>query len=282
MMVFQLLDDILTRPDLFATMTTVEMWSDPHISERMLRAHLDPTTDAASRRPETIDRQVAWLASRFGLARGRSVLDLGCGPGLYAARLARIGARVVGVDVSGRSLEYARAVASEENLAIRYIEADYMELPDVGRYDLVTLIWCDYGAMSPDQRVRFLRTVSSSIEPDGRLVLDVFARAAFGGPEEVIELGRNLMGGFWAPKPYFGFHTSHRWNDEFVTLDRYDVITATDHRTFYSWTSYFDEASLTTELQAAGFEVEDVIGDFAGSEPAATQRELAVVARLRR
>lgn len=278
MRIFPILDDILTRPGLFAMMTTVEMWTDPHISERMLRAHLDPATDAASRRPETIDRQVAWLARRFGLARGRSVLDLGSGPGLYAARLARIGARVVGVDVSRRSLEYARTVALEEDLPIRYIEADYLELPDLGRFDLVTLIWCDYGAMSPGQRIRLLRTIASSIQADGRLVLDVFGRAAFGGQEEMIELGRNLMGGFWAPKPYFGFHTNYRWNDEFVTLDRYDVITATDHRTFYSWTSYFDEASLTTELQAAGFEVEDVIGDFAGWDHPG-QREFAVVAK---
>jgi hypothetical protein len=36
-------------------------WDDPHISEKMLAAHLDPSSDLASRRPETIERSVKWL-----------------------------------------------------------------------------------------------------------------------------------------------------------------------------------------------------------------------------
>jgi len=39
-------------------------WDDPHISKGMLAAHLDPNTDVASRRPETIDRTVAWIVDR--------------------------------------------------------------------------------------------------------------------------------------------------------------------------------------------------------------------------
>jgi SAM-dependent methyltransferase len=44
--------------------------------------------DAASRRPDTIDRSVDWLSNHLNLRRGGRVLDLGCGPGLYAERLA--------------------------------------------------------------------------------------------------------------------------------------------------------------------------------------------------
>ena len=36
-------------------------WTDPHIARQMLAVHLDPETDAASRRPETIQRTVDWL-----------------------------------------------------------------------------------------------------------------------------------------------------------------------------------------------------------------------------
>jgi SAM-dependent methyltransferase len=281
MRVFEVLDDILTRPELFARMTTVAMWTDPHLSEQMLRAHLDPTTDAASRPPEAIDRHVAWLVSRFGLGPGRSVLDLGCGPGLYTSHLARTGACVVGVDVSRRSLDHARTVALDEGLAIRYLEADYLDMPDVGRHDLVALIWCDYGALSPAQRTQLLRGVSSVLEPGGHLVFDVHSRIAFAGQAETVELERDLMGGFWSPDPYIGVHTRHLWSDEFVTLDRYDIITATDHRTFCNWTTYFDETGLAAELEDGGFVVEDVLGDLAGSPRSATDHQVAVVARPR-
>ena len=47
---------LLRRPALFAPGTS-HFWTDPHISRQMLAAHLDPTTDAASRRPATIDAE---------------------------------------------------------------------------------------------------------------------------------------------------------------------------------------------------------------------------------
>jgi SAM-dependent methyltransferase len=75
-------------------------WDDPHISKGMLATHLDPTIDLASRRPETIDRTVAWIVETLDLGPGDSVLDLGCGPGLYTQRFAQWGLRVSGMDYS--------------------------------------------------------------------------------------------------------------------------------------------------------------------------------------
>ena len=57
-------------------------WTDPHIAKQMLASHLDPTVDAASRRPETIERITNWIAASVGLRPGDRILDLGCGPGL--------------------------------------------------------------------------------------------------------------------------------------------------------------------------------------------------------
>lgn len=59
------------------------IWQDKHVSRQLLAAHLDPNTDAASRRPETIDHSVAWIIDMLQLKSGMAVLALGCGPGLY-------------------------------------------------------------------------------------------------------------------------------------------------------------------------------------------------------
>ncbi len=69
-------------------------WDDPHISTQMLKAHLNPDNDLASRRPQTIQKSVDWLTASLDLQTGDSVIDLGCGPGLYASRLAEHGLRV--------------------------------------------------------------------------------------------------------------------------------------------------------------------------------------------
>ncbi|MCX6057388.1 MAG: class I SAM-dependent methyltransferase [Chloroflexi bacterium] len=70
-------------------------WNDPHISAQMLKVHLDPNVDAASRKPETIDRSVRWVIETLALKSNNAVLDLGCGPGLYASSFARAGLQVI-------------------------------------------------------------------------------------------------------------------------------------------------------------------------------------------
>ncbi len=82
-------------------------WNDPHIAQQMLAAHLSQNTDAASRNKETIAQTVDWLVDYLQLKIGQTVLDLGCGPGLYATRLAQQGLMVTGVDYSQNSIEYA-------------------------------------------------------------------------------------------------------------------------------------------------------------------------------
>jgi len=78
------------RPAPFAPGESL-FWDDPHISKQMLEAHLNPNIDAASRKPETIERSVNWLTQILDLKPGASILDLGCGPGLYASRFAQAG-----------------------------------------------------------------------------------------------------------------------------------------------------------------------------------------------
>ena len=76
-------------------------WDDPHISAQMLEAHLNPETDQASRNRGTIEASVAWIVEALGVGVGDAVLDLGCGPGLYAAR----GSFCAGCYNSGSSCE---------------------------------------------------------------------------------------------------------------------------------------------------------------------------------
>lgn len=142
------------RPEPFSAFTTPEFWDDDHISERMLAHHLDPDSPLASRTHAFIDRSVEWMVKQLELHRGSRLLDLGCGPGLYAARLASRGFEVTGVDVSRRSIAHLTDVAARENLPITTIQGSYLDLGINfgGDYDAAILIYEDYCAMSPVQR----------------------------------------------------------------------------------------------------------------------------------
>ncbi|MBE1582303.1 class I SAM-dependent methyltransferase [Nonomuraea angiospora] len=86
-------------------------YHDPVFSERMLRLHLDTTTDEASRRPELVAAHLDLLAP-FLLSSARlEVLHPACGPGLIAEAMVRAGwevKRYVGVDIGPATVRHAR------------------------------------------------------------------------------------------------------------------------------------------------------------------------------
>ena len=77
----------------------------------MLKAHLDPEFDGASRKLDFIEKSVAWITERIPPADYPLLLDIGCGPGIYAEMFTKKGYQVTGVDFSKRSIDYAQQSA---------------------------------------------------------------------------------------------------------------------------------------------------------------------------
>ena len=123
---FQTLERINARPEPYSAYTTDALWTAPDISEMMLRYHLDGEIDLASRRTAFITSSAEWIRSTFELGSGRSVVDLGCGPGLYANRLARSVRRSPASTSPERSIDYARAEAQREGIEVELRDADYL------------------------------------------------------------------------------------------------------------------------------------------------------------
>jgi len=277
--VFSILKSVTDKPEPFATYTAKELWTDDHTSRRMLDFHLDGDVDISSRRTRFIEESVAWMTEYFALGESSRIIDFGCGPGLYTSRFAPLGADVCGVDFSPRSIAYARQRASEINDRTAYVEADYLEHEPDGAFDLVTMIMCDFCALSPAQRSAMLAKFRGLLPPAGRIVLDVYSLAAFETREEASVFGRNLMDGFWSAEPYFGFLTSFRYDDANVTLDKYTIVERDGIREVCNWLQYFSPETLDREVRAAGLEVEALLGDVAGRPYDAGATEFAVVLR---
>lgn len=239
-------------------------WNDPHISTQMLDAHLNPNIDAASRRPETINHSVKWLIETLGLKTGDSLLDLGCGPGLYASRFARAGLQVTGVDYSHRSLDYADRYAKENQLNITYRYQNYLELSDEAQYDAALLIYGDLCPLNPEQRSTLLKNIHRALKPNGRFVLDVTTRVhrrKYGNKNGWYA----SAGGFWKPGPHLVLEEGFDYPGQSIWLDQYTVIEADGNVFVYrNWFQDYTPESITKELAQAGFAVESLCGDLTG------------------
>jgi cyclopropane fatty-acyl-phospholipid synthase-like methyltransferase len=275
--IYQSLREINRRPTCFERTTAADLWTDEHISSRMLALHLDGSVDVSSRRTDFLDRSAAWMIDRFGLGPGKAVVDFGCGPGLYTSRLAASGAAVTGIDFSERSIRYARALAQRQGLSIEHIQADYLRFEPEGIFDLITMIMGDYCALSPDQRSLMLDKFRAHLRPGGNILFDVYSLAALGAREETASYGPGLQDGFWSPHPYFGFLNTFRYESARVVLDKYTIVEEARTRTVYNWLQYFDRQSLAAEAESCDLVVEEVLGDVAGASYDPTSHEFAVV-----
>jgi SAM-dependent methyltransferase len=82
----------------------------------------------------------------LGDVRGRDVLELGCGAAQWSIRLARRGARCVGLDQSAGQLRHARRAVAGAGVHVPLLCASATSVPLRGeRFDVV---FCDHGAMS--------------------------------------------------------------------------------------------------------------------------------------
>jgi 2-polyprenyl-6-hydroxyphenyl methylase/3-demethylubiquinone-9 3-methyltransferase len=97
---------------------------------------------------------------------GKSALDVGCGAGLLAEPLARLGASVSGLDASPEVIAVARQHAATMGLAIDYRVGDVQALE--GQFDLVTAMEVIEHVADPET---FLKALARRLAPGGLLVM---------------------------------------------------------------------------------------------------------------
>lgn len=174
-------------------------WWNPAGSSAMLH-RLNPVRLAFIR--EAIDRHWGGDVESISPLAGRSALDVGCGAGLLCEPLARLGARVSGVDAAPENIAAAREHAAGSGLDIDY-RAGELDSLGLGRFDLVTCLEViEHVADKP----AFLAQLADRLAPGGLMILSTPNRTA---ASRVLMVGAaEALGAI--PKG------THHW-DDFVT-----------------------------------------------------------------
>ncbi len=277
-MMFEELERINSRPEPFEFYTAADLWTDEHTSQEMLRYHLNESVDLSSRNTDFIDRSVDWIVSHFKVKPGTKIADFGCGPGLYAARLAQQGVDVTGIDFSQRSIQYATESAAEEGLSITYVNQNYLEFETDAHFDLIIMIMCDFSVLSPKQRETLLTKFHRFLKPGGSVLLDVHSLAMFEQRQEAAAYGLNSLDSFWSPNKYYAFQNTFKYEQEKVILDKYTIVEADRIRTVYNWFQCFSPEALQREFARCGLQAEAFFGDVAGGAFDSDAGEFAIAA----
>jgi SAM-dependent methyltransferase len=138
---------------------------------------------------------------------------------------------------------------------------------------------CDFCALSPVQRRGVLNKFYRLLKPGGSVLLDVYSLAAFEQRQEAATYEENLLNGFWSPDKYYGFLNTFKYYGEKVILDKYTIVEAERTRTIYSWLQFFAPEGLEREFLEAGFFIEGIYSDVAGTSYDRNSNEFAVIAK---
>jgi 2-polyprenyl-3-methyl-5-hydroxy-6-metoxy-1,4-benzoquinol methylase len=232
---------------------TASMWEDEYISERLLEMHLNPDINTASRKRTTIEATVRWIDSRLD-GNNKRILDLGCGPGLYCELLAGAGHQVTGIDYSKRSIEHAQQEAARKGLDIKYVHQNYLDLDLEETFDVVTMIYCDFDVLTPDERSSLLDKVHHALKPGGLFIFDTLNMRT---PSLMKGQGRSwevAQSGFWRNEPYLALTETQHYGGVNVILQQHIVSSESRPPAIYRfWNHYYGPATLTPTLNAGGF-----------------------------
>jgi len=240
------------KPQIYEKGNSV-MWTDKHISEKLLEVHLNPEIDAATRTQDSIERTIDFLLG-FCKKPQMDILDLGCGPGIYTEKIAEKGHNVTGVDFSENSIRYARNQAKEKNLEINYICQDYLELNYNKQFDLVILIYTDFGVLLPDEREKLLENIYKALKPTGVFVFDVLNNKNIEQKFKDQQEWTFENDGFWKSKPYLELINGFNYPNENVFLKQHTIIDENDiFKTYRFWIHYFTIKTITKILTEKKF-----------------------------
>lgn len=122
----------------------------------------------------TIDQDaliVPLLKQMVDDARGKSVIDIGCGSGFYSRLFANLGARVVGIDRNGLQLQQAIGREENDRLGIDYRLCHAQELLDSETFDIALCMFLLVDTDTVEAVETLLSTVSRLLKNCGQLLL---------------------------------------------------------------------------------------------------------------
>lgn len=248
------------------------IWTDPYIQQQILKDHLDPQSDGASRKRESVLKIVDFILQH---TKPQShLLDLGCGPGLYTSLLADKDYMVTGIDFNKASIEYAIGKREE----INYIWGDYINNYPMGKYDTITMIYCDMGTHPDSDRDRLLDNIYLSLTDGGILIFDVFSEGIIDDRQESRDWEYAPCGGFWDESEYLLLSQTFHYPENKVFANQYNLILEDTAKHFIIWERYYSEEEITSILRKVGFRKISIYKELLGKNDFTSSSEIFIVA----
>ncbi len=220
---------------------------------------------------EVSDRQVAFLVEFLELSTPMKILDLACGFGRHANRLAALGHQVTGIDQMPGFLELARRDAQVRGVQVDYQQGDMRCIDFEEAFDRVLLMFTAFGYFEDDENLLVLKNITRALKPSGLLAFDIPNRDAFVKgflPYIVTEKEGNLM----IDRNTFDSLSGRLYNQRIVIRDGV-------RRDKPFFIRLYNPSEIRTLFDQVGLSIYKLLGGWDGSPLSAESRRMVIIAQ---
>ena len=164
---------------------------------------------------------ITLAAQKAGLAKIKSMVELGCGPGQYCCEFARNGVKAYGVDLSPEMVAYTKSKCQKEKLECTIIEADFRNFHLEQPVDLAVCMMATFGyLLSNKDIIKHFFAVANNLTENGIYLIEL------PHPRDVYDPHRSIKNYVWdMEKDGIKVHTDWGSDGEFDQITEIDSAT---------------------------------------------------------
>lgn len=200
--------------------------------------------------------EVNFLINEASIPQHSKILDLCCGIGRHSMRLAELGYKVVGLDISSDFLKNAVEKSSRKGLSIEWINEDMRDIPFENKFDLVFVMFGAWGFFDEDhENYAVFTAVNKALKMNGHFILDFLNRDW---------IMRHFQPAYWVERET-GYYLEKRQFDNLKgRLNTENIFVKRDGQLLKWETSIraFTLQEIIKSLESEGFSVCNVYGDL--------------------
>lgn len=117
--------------------------------------------------------EVDFIRRELDLKEPKKILDIACGYGRHANRLALYGHYVIGLDINERFLTMAREEAEKLKVKVEYLFKDIRDMDYEEEFDAVISMFTSFGYYEDEDNFKILKNVSRALKKGGKFLLDI-------------------------------------------------------------------------------------------------------------
>jgi len=227
-------------------------WDDPIISVQVLKEHLSQDSSAASRRKSEIHKHCVWIDQEVLQGKQADILDLGCGPGLYAQELHKTGHSYTGIDIAPAAIEFAK------NLSIPGCEFSLGDFRDTSfgkDRDLILFLFGAINLIPKSDAQSVLEKIFKALKPGGKVLIEATSVEAADQIGNQPAMWYSAEEGIFSPHPHLCLMESFWEENSNTATERYYILDPQTNlvQRFCASTVGYDIEDLEGMLEKAGF-----------------------------